>query len=169
MSEPRWIKLNNGQYTCVDDEDYEKLVNFNWLITPQGYVARSQPKTNKNGIKINSKVLMHREVMGLTPNDKQHVDHINREKLDNTKSNLRLCTPSQNHANAKRKSETGYTGVMVANKNKPCQTYRASVWVNGIQHMRHGFKTAEEAALAYNEMAIQHFGEFARLNEVPQC
>lgn len=169
MSEPRWIKCSNGPYTCVDEDDYEVLSKYCWTVSPQGYVARTK-FLGKNGKKqYSEKVLMHRFILGLEKGNKTCVDHANRDKLDNRKSNLRMCNVSQNLSNSKRKSQTGYTGVTITNKGRACQAYRASVWINGIQHMRHGFKTAEEAALAYNEMAIEYYGEFALLNEVPQC
>lgn len=107
-----------------------------------------------------NKVLMHRLVMGF-PSGRQ-VDHINGDGLDNRRSNLRLASMSQQQMNrtATGWGRSGYKGVTFhgatglwmarCTKDGKCQTvYRKSV---------------EEAAKAYDQLARQTFGEFARLN-----
>ena len=85
------------------------------------------------------------------------LDHINRERNDNRIENLRPCTHSQNLGNARARVHK-YKGVTFC---KATQKWRAQL--NG--HLGR-FDTIEEAALAYNAAAIEHFGEFANLNKV---
>lgn len=85
------------------------------------------------------------------------LDHINRDRGDNRIENLRPCTHSQNLGNARAKRGQ-YKGVSFC---KATQRWRAQL--NG--HIGR-FDTPEEAALAYNEAAKKHYGEFAHLNEV---
>lgn len=88
------IPVSNKEnvFTLVDDDDYEYLSNFIWTLTPSGYVVRSKRRRESNC----KNLAMHRMVIecpeGLT------VDHINFNKLDNRKGNLRILTRSQNSA-----------------------------------------------------------------------
>jgi len=88
----RLIQLTKGKQTIVDDDDYEELNQFKWRVTHNGYVFRVK---KING--FNRRILMHR-VVNQTP-DELITDHINRDKLDNRKSNLRSVTNSVNMLN----------------------------------------------------------------------
>lgn len=169
MSEPRWIKCSNGPYTCVDEDDYEVLSKYCWTVSPQGYVARTKFLGKKGKKQYSEKVLMHRFILGLKKGNKTYVDHINRDKLDNRRSNLRICDQAKNMCNSERHSKTGYKGVVINNPHLEKPTYTCRVTLYGKTKRICGFKTAEEAALAYNKLALELHGEFARLNEVPQC
>ena len=85
------------------------------------------------------------------------LDHINRIRNDNRIENLRLCTHSQNLGNARARVHK-YKGVTF------CK--RTGKWRAQLNGHLGRFLTIEEAALAYNKAAIQHYGEFARLNEI---
>ncbi len=85
------------------------------------------------------------------------LDHINRQRDDNRIENLRSCTHSQNLGNARARVHK-YKGVTFC---KTTQKWRAQL--NG--HLGR-FDTMEQAALAYNVAATNHFGEFANLNKV---
>ena len=87
----------------------------------------------------------------------KELDHINRIRCDNRIENLRPCNHSQNLGNARARIHK-YKGVTFC---KQTQMWRAQL--NG--HLGR-FDTIEEAALAYNEAAMKHFGEFAYLNEI---
>ena len=87
------------------------------------------------------------------------VDHKNRNGLDNRRDNLRLATHGQNLANSKTHSESGFKGV---EKNK--HRFYASISIDGKTKKLGGYDTPEEAARAYDEAALEQFGEFARIN-----
>ena len=98
--------------------------------------------------------------MGLVPGDKRQVDHINGNRLDNRRSNLRVCTARENRRNACKRSDntSGYKGVIRVGRDG---SYRAVLAVGG-------FTSPEEAARVYDILAEAAYGEYARLN-FPKC
>lgn len=156
------IRLNNGQHTLVDDEDYEFLVACGaWhQHTSTGYVIRT---FNVAGKKLTES--MHRII--LQPKNGLHVDHKNGDKLDNRKSNIRLCTNQQNAQNMKpnRNNKVGYKGVYRHTSNG---NYVAQIQIPMNEKRIHlgSFDTPLEAAYVYDQFASQLFGEFARLNTI---
>lgn len=155
------IKVGNTE-SLVDEDDYMKFNHIVWskaLNNRNGYIYARDHKTGK---------YLHREIMGVT-DPKKDIDHINMNTLDNRKSNLRFATPGQNAINRpKQKNNTsGYKGVFVRKEYKHIK-YRAAIRVN--QKLIHigQFNTVEEAALAYNKVAIKYFGEFAYLNTIKE-
>lgn len=89
------------------------------------------------------------------------IDHRNRVRTDNRIDNLRECTRQQNNQNHPPRYGRKFKGV-----NKVSDQYRAVIFTNGQQIPLGSFDTEEEAAMAYNVAALNHFGEFAFLNEV---
>jgi hypothetical protein len=151
----REIKLTNSDLVAlVDDEDYAAASEVKWrpLKTAAGHTYA-----------YTGKILLHRLVTkapkGLI------VDHIDGDGLNNQKSNLRLCTHSQNKAWGTAKSRpnntSGYRGVLYHGKK-----WSARIRVNYTRHVLGSFDTKEAAALAYNEAALKHFGPYARLNNI---
>ena len=90
------IKLTQGKFAPVDDEDYERVSQYKWTAEKcsksENYYARNRT--------INTK--MHRLIMGLGKS-KLVVDHLNHKTLDNRKENLRVCTQKENLRNRKNK------------------------------------------------------------------
>lgn len=155
------IKLTQGKYAIVDDRDYEELNKFSWHYAG-GYARRNKRLSNgKRRI-----VFMHRELMN-TPSGYE-TDHINGNRLDNRRSNLRVVTKSQNQRNAiARKGTSKYKGVSF-HKTKRHKTgyWIARIQVDGKVNRLGYFKSEVDAAKAYNEAAIKHYGIYAKLNEV---
>ena len=90
------IKLTKGFVAIVDDEDYEWLSQWKWHYDK--YACRRK----STGYKQSKIVFMHREILGYE--GELDVDHINKDRIDNRKCNLRLATRSQNLANTMKKS-----------------------------------------------------------------
>lgn len=107
------ITLRQGQTTIVDDDDYEELNQFKWGITHNGYAYRRKVI---NGVL--RRIFIHR-VVNKTP-DGLSTDHINRDKLDNRKSNLRSATNSLNMLNRGLASnnQTGFKRLYFMKKTK---------------------------------------------------
>lgn len=150
------INSKNGisGYALVDDSDYNILSAFSWNITSNGYVCS----------RIGGKVVnIHKMIL----KNVKEVDHINRNKLDNRRCNLREATRSQNNANheIQKNNTLGYRGVGRVTQGT-INPYYATIKVNGKNIYLGVFKTIEKAALAYNKAALEYFGEFANLNEV---
>lgn len=143
------IPLSNGEFALVDDEDFDFISRWKWWKNENGYAFRSCHKGNgKSGT-----VLMHRLICA--PVDGLEVDHINRNKLDNRRSNLRSVTRSQNERNKSLRSDntSGYKGVHWDKSHKK--------WYAGIRHdgkriYLGRFATAEEASRAYDAYVHEH-------------
>lgn len=106
------------------------------------------------------------------PKDKGYlIDHINQDKLDNRRTNLRLATRSQNEANKKkRRTQAGknklgskYKGVTFSKDNK-ANPWRAIIICDKKRNNIGYFPEEKEAALAYDKEAYKMFGDYAFLN-----
>lgn len=148
------LELTRGKSTIFDMSDYHLLQERTWCVNPYGYA-------------INSKFeFMHLLIMGKKPG--YVVDHINGDPLDNRRKNLQHCKQSQNiQKRGKFKgNNSGYKGVCwSAGKRK----WRATIEANKKSMHLGYFTDKAEAARAYNQAATKHHGNFAVLNEVPQC
>lgn len=157
------IELTQGRVAIVDDEDFERLSQWKWryLSAPNkrtGYAVRSAPRKTK--LKPRSAVLMHRDIID-APRDTD-VDHINSNNLDNRRRNLRLCTGTQNNGNQQKyRGSSRYKGVSWHKNN---QKWEADIQFEYKCFFLGLFDDEESAAQTYNEAALQHFGDFARLN-----
>jgi hypothetical protein len=90
-------------------------------------------------------------------------DHKDRNKLNNTKDNLRPCTMEENSSNSgPRNKASGLKGVHRTASGK----WQAMIWHDGKNHGIGSFDTCREAAIAYNKKAIELKGEFAYQNVV---
>jgi hypothetical protein len=153
------IPLTRGFFALVDDEDYEELSKHKWHINSNGYAFRNV-RLPIVGIKRYKQSSMHREIVGLKSGDKRHTDHINQNKLDNRRSNLRICTCAENQRNKDRKSNntSGFKGVSWTEVD--CR-WRAKITVNGKHKFLGHFLTPEAAHEAYCKAALELHGEFA--------
>lgn len=133
-------------------EDYDLVRRYNWHLTYNGYA-----RANIGG----RTVFMHRLIMN--PGPGMVVDHINGNKLDNRRENLRICTPAENARNCGsfRNSTSRYKGVHLCSRSGK---WRAKIHVNKMHFKIGYFATEEEAARAYDARARELHGEFARLN-----
>lgn len=154
----RILELSRGKNTLIDDEDYDYLNKWKWCCHSSGYAIRTQYLSGKK----HKTIWMHRILMNTSIG--MHTDHINGNKLDNRRCNLRICTPSQNGANRKiQKASSVFKGV---SWNKKIRLWKAAIKVSGKQYYLGWFKNEKEAALAYNNAARKFFGEFSYLNKV---
>ncbi len=151
----RLIPLTQGKFTVVDAEDYERLSRHKWCAAKNGenfYAHRYKDGTI---------VCMHREIMGAPKG--VVCDHKNHDCLDNRKSNLRLCTNAQNQYNKKAKKgcASRYKGVV---RRGDYKRWRARISFRGRRIHLGNFGDEIQAAMAYDDKAIELFGEFAYLN-----
>lgn len=143
------IQLTQGMVAIVDDEDYEEFSKHKWCFSNVGYAQRR------------SGIYLHRVIAGAKPGE--FVDHINRDRLDNRRSNLRICTKQQNqHNQGPRKGTSKYKGVSL---RKDTGKYTACIHHNYKKINLGSFLTEEEAAEAYNKAALMYHGEFAFSNQ----
>lgn len=149
------IPLTQGKFSQVDDEDFDYINQFKWYVN-SGYAVRHSEK-DRNKI-----IQMHRIILK-TPSA-MVTDHINGDRLDNRKENLRACTESENQRNKSKlpNNTTGYKGVYTHTVGK----WKASICVHRQQIFLGVFDSPKEAAHAYDEAALKHHGIFARINGV---
>lgn len=156
------ISLTQSKIAIIDDEDLDKIAPYKWCYhSVEGYAIATVYGVNPNRKNGQTTFSMHR-VIADTPKGMQ-TDHINGNKLDNRKSNLRVCTKLDNSHNAglRINNTSGYKGVYF---EKDSKKWKAQISNLGKRLCLGRFQTAKEAAKAYNEAAIEYYGEFARLN-----
>lgn len=158
------IKLTRDKVAIIDDEDFEKVNAFKWNCRIMGNYSYAFTNIKKeDGTKTS--MSMHRYIMN--PESSYVVDHIDKNGLNNQKSNLRLATVSQNNSN--RKSQTGsksrFLGVSFYKKTSKWVAFISFGGNNRNKHLGY-YKTEEEAAAAYNNAALKYHGEFANLNKI---
>lgn len=136
------IPLTQGQYTVVDDGDYEYLSQFKWLHKG-GYAAR---QVWDKELKKYYWEYMHR-VVNRTPKGLL-VDHINRDSLDNRRHNLKSCNRSENNRNRAAYGKSGVKGVSKIGKK-----WYAQITINK-KHVSLGyFNNINQAVAAFSQAA----------------
>ena len=160
------IALTQGKYALVDDTDYKWLRQWEWHYE-KGYAARTRVNRDAPGPK---NIYMHRTILKLKSKvfRKIQVDHIDGNGLNNQRSNLRVVNTSKNAMNRKKMSgcKSKYKGVTKRPAKYKKKQWQASIRVNGKLLYLGDYITQEQAALAYNDAALKHFGNFARINKV---
>jgi hypothetical protein len=149
------IKLSCGRVTRVDDEDFELLSQWQWYLRGGKYVGRSR-RIGESW--YSEEVRLHRVITnapkGLV------VDHINHDTLDNRRSNLRVCTYSQNLCNrGAEKGKAGFKGVYVAGRK-----YRSIIRNGGRLIFLGSGRDEESLARIFDRAAIAVQGDFAYTN-----
>lgn len=148
------LTAKNDEECVVDDDVYEWAKKIKWHVNNYGYFITGGG---------NNKKLLHRLIVGET--DEYDVDHKNGCKLDNLRANLRLASRAENTYNQGRRLDntSGYRGVWYRKDRK---VWAAEIKKDGKKYSLGCYKTAQEAAIAYNYKAQELFGDFANLNEV---
>jgi hypothetical protein len=142
------ILLSQNKEAIVDDEDYEYLNQYKWYVTNRNYAANP-----KNG-------LMHRvivfvgKMIDLKKNEE--IDHINGNRLDNRRCNLRVVTRRQNSQNRHVPQKSKYPGVCW---HKWAKQWITKIKINGKQKHIGYFRTEIEAFEAYKKAVHELTGE----------
>lgn len=140
------IPLTSGKHCIIDAEDFDKIKEFRWALS-SNYAYSKKIKQ------------MHRVIMN-TPSG-LFTDHINRDFLDNRKTNLRFCTKQQNQFNkACNKGTSKYRGVSLTKHKK----WTVKIRKDGRPTYLGTFNSEIDAAKCYDIAAKKYFGEFAYLN-----
>lgn len=159
------ILLTQGKVALVDDEDYEILSKYNWryVVTSPGRQGYARAHIYGDDWKDRTDVYMHRVVV--SAEDGQMIDHINRDKLDNRKSNLRIATSSQNNSNVTKlaTNTSGYKGVTFY---KRTGRWMAQIMIDKKYKCIGYYSSPEDAALAYNEYVHENGDKYIPTNEI---
>ncbi len=165
------IKLPNNLETEIDNDDEWVIEKYcGWYVNHRGYVLAGIRRSRK-------KIILHRVIMNAQKGI--YIDHIDGNKLNNKKTNLRFATPTQNAWNKKFKLKKKYIGVFKfkskSNGSRIRKRTTDKEWYALISYTENGkritkyigyYDTELEAAKAYNEESIKIRGEFAMLNSI---
>lgn len=151
-----WLSVSGNKWTLVDTADVA-LVGGRKLVLRSGYayyytrLARWRYRS----------IPIHRFIMGVAEKSVREieVDHVNGDRLDNRRSNLRLCTRKENACNVASRSRSGFKGVV-----RERRKWRAVIQFDGQVHQLGRFSAPEDAARAYDVAAKKYHGVFAKLN-----
>ena len=124
----------------VDEEDFARLLQYRWLVSDRGYVVSTCHKR------------MHRLIANAK--EGEEVDHVNGNKLDNRRKNLRTVTRQQNTWNVRprKNKKSQYKGVEWDSR---LSLWRASIMNSGVTYRSRRMRSEEEAARWYDGMAIK--------------
>lgn len=157
MSEALEIPLTRGMVALVDPADFDELTQWKWCaLNASGERFYAYRVSKRGGVQKSH--LMHRQILGA--GNGVYIDHLNRNSLDNRRSNLRACSQAQNCLNrvGYKKSKTSrFKGVWWQRPNEK--------WCASFRHKYLGiFLDEEAAARAYDAAALAYSPEFALLN-----
>lgn len=149
----------SGHVFLIDEADFPVVRQHRWWAKPGHTTTYIQTNIDRRTVRL------HRLLLNAAPG--RVVDHINLNGLDNRRENLRLCTDGQNKANGRlrRDNTSGYRGVYW---NSSANKWQAYISVNSKRLYLGVYSDPWAAAIAYNEAALRHFGEFARTNQLKE-
>lgn len=148
--------ITKGFNVVIDDDDFEIVNKHKWRLCMNHGRKYAVTGTYRKDTGL---ILLHRFI--LKPSKGQMVDHVNGDGLDNRRENIRICNHTQNMWNSRiqKNNKSGFKSVTFE-----AGAWRARISVNRKRKCLGRFKTAEEAARAYDKWAKIYFGEFANLN-----
>lgn len=133
---------NATEKAIIDIENFNRIKELKWYIDKGGYVSAKTRDGTKKHIKL------HRFILNEKGNNP--IDHINRNKLDNRKCNLRVCTPmiNSNNQGISTINTTGHKNIVRNSKN---HKYAVNFVHMGITYWCGTYNTIEEALIARNK------------------
>lgn len=160
-------KANYELSVLVDENDYQtlKLWDYSWHRVIGRYTTYIA--TNKKG----KTIYLHRLIMGLAHGSSSvYIDHVDGNGLNNSRTNLRIVTPSDSNGNKRKRTDattSQYKGVSFNKQPGLSRPWQAEVKYHGKSTKKY-YKTEIEAARSYNKMAIKTFGSCAKCNILPE-
>ena len=155
----RYISLTKGFKVLVDDSDYQNLMKYKWYVweSKRGhrYAARRNP--------LGGTLFMHRFI--LKAKEGYMVDHKNGNGLDNTRLNIREVTREVNTQNSKKSSSKKYSSKWKGVKKASVNSWCAHINIMGRYYNIGSTSCQDTAAMMYNEIAREWYGDFCKLNE----
>lgn len=147
--------MGKEYFIKIDYQDLDIVSKFRWKVDLKAGSYVSITGT------INKKTVCQSRMI-LNPKMEMFVDHINGDPTDNRRSNLREVTHQQNMQNRKSLVNRKWKGIHLC---KQRNLWVAQIHVDGKTKNIGRFLTDKQAAIAYNEAAKKHHGDYARLNE----
>jgi hypothetical protein len=153
------VPLSKGKFAIIDEACADLILPHRWFaVMPSKKSHKWYAARHVNAVRV----WMHRVVAG-TPAG-MLTDHRDGDGLNNLRSNLRICTASQNQCN----KEVGRGLNRFRGVKQSSGRFSAVIWLDNEPRFLGLFTSELDAARAYNRAALELHGEFARLNEVPE-
>lgn len=134
-------------YFVIDAEDFAAVSQYAWCVNHYGYVVRREDKDI---------VFLHRWLLGLRKGDGRKTDHINGNRLDNRRSNIRVCTQALNSQNLTRRRANNTSGFRGVSWHPTAKAWVARVTLSYKNHYLGCFKTPQDAAAAAESFRAEH-------------
>lgn len=144
------IKLTQGKYALVDDEDYEELNKYKWCANNKKCTYYALRNVYDKETKNTRTLFMHRIILNTKKGE--IVDHIDGNGLNNQRNNIRICTYSENNIN-RRVPITNKSGFKGVYWNKKSRKWVVQIKKNGIRKFIGYFAEIEKAKDAYKKEA----------------
>lgn len=149
------ITLRDGQVALIDSDDYELVASRKWVLSRKGYAIHNTSIDGKSRC-----VWMHR-LINNTPSGFA-TDHINGDKLDNRRCNLRTASAALNALNRKQATPRTKSGIVGVSWHSGQRKWNARIGINGRVVNLGSFETAEGAAAVRQEALAAYLRETAR-------
>lgn len=144
----------------VDKYDYDKVISHKWTVLVMKHTKYAQTMIDGKHI------YLHRFI--INPSKKQFIDHIDGDGLNCSRTNLRVCSHSENMRNQRIQKKANkvskFKGVFFNSSGTKKKRWRVSIQKNSKRYSFGYYLTQEDAALRYNEEATKLFGKFVNLN-----
>jgi len=152
-----WFPIGGGGRTLIDECDLALVSSKSWCLKRRTDTHRTEyVRETTSSLKLHQLILRNEDPSLV-------IDHVNCDGLDNRRSNLRICSQSQNHANEqkRRRGSSLFKGVSYDSSRKK---WSAKIAINYKTINLGRFDDEAAAALAYDRAALEYYGEFARKN-----
>ena len=136
-------KRGVGKTAQVDSSDYAQVTKYRWYLDIRGY-------SYKKGLNKN-RLFMHQFIMGAYPDGKPEIDHIDGNKLNNRRGNLRFCTRAEN-SNNRRKYKNNTSGYKGISWNKQAKKWQCRLCFNSKAHYIGLYSDIKEAIIAVKQL-----------------
>jgi len=159
------IKLTRGKVAIIDAPDLPKIAAYRWNAQScrprfrRYWFASAHPPRSGSSAKP---ICMHRILTGVGPADL--VNHMNNDRLDNRRANLRLCDRSLSGATRRKQDNPATSTYKGVSLHKSDLKWRARIMFEGSCKNLGSFASEVEAAQTYDAAATESFGGYARLN-----
>lgn len=136
---------NKVAEAIVNKDDYNLIKEYKWCLDKNGYVKNSKQE------------YLHRII---TRETILYVDHINGNKLDNRKSNLRVCSNADNLKNRVKLPSNNTSGILGVRYRSDRSKWYAEIQVNNKKMCLGSYIDKEDAIRARLEAEIKYFDEY---------
>lgn len=171
--EPKWVEhadcveiISSTGLSCFVDLCDIDLAKYAWYCQSNlHYFNRSVSRSHKvfPGLTVYLSPLILERVLGRLLAKGEHCDHIDWDRANNRRSNLRLATKAENAYNVRVHADKDSRVSKLKGVTQAVDTFRVQIQYS-TSIAESGFRSAESAARRYDELAAEYHGKFAVFN-----